>query len=72
MVVRMATNMLSIDGIKVMQNERTGKFYSFSGGKISLLGLQELYLFIDNEQRAFHRRFLNKLDNLIQTLIYNE
>jgi hypothetical protein len=60
--------MLSVDGVKIFINESTGKFYTFNGAKIGLVRLQALYLFVDNEQRAFFRKFSNKVDVLIKQL----
>ena len=68
MIVRMANNMLSVDGRKVFINEYSGKFYIISGEKIPLVTLQSLYLFIDNEQRAFYQKFVSKVDVLIRNL----
>ena len=71
-VLRLADNMIDVDGLKVYQPKDDKHWYACNKKRIGTIRLQALYLYLHHEEKARAKRFYNYVDNVITKLIYNE
>jgi len=71
-IVRLADDMIDIDGQKAILHRKSNNWFSPTGNKLSLIQLQNLYLFLDEERLAKRRIFYRYVDRVINKLIYNK
>ena len=72
MINRLAKNLVDIDGLKVIFDEERKEWVALNGTRLSLIQLQNLYLFMNEEVLFWRKRFDKYVDDVIQKLIYTK
>lgn len=72
MITRLGKDLVDIDGLKVMFDEDRKEWIALNGSRLSLIQLQNLYLFMNDEALFWKNRFNNYVDKIIDKLIYNK
>lgn len=70
MAIRLGENLIDIDGVKAF--EANGKWTQLSGDELSTLQLNQLFIFLNNEEIAKRKIFYAYVDDVINKLIYNK
>ena len=71
-VIRLADNLIDVDGLKVYQPKDDKHWYACNKKRIGTIRLQALYLYLHNEDKERQKRFNAYVDRVINKLIYNE
>ena len=72
MINRLAKNLVDIDGLKVIFDEERKEWVALNGTRLSLIQLQNLYLFMNEEVLFWRKRFDKYVDDVIEKLIYTK
>jgi len=72
MIWRMSNDIIDLGDICVEYNEEINTWVPFNGQALSYTQMQNLYLFLEQEEEERQARFEVYVDEIINRLIYNQ